>query len=276
MYRIALDAGHGLHTPGRRCQKQYDPAETREWQLNSRVAEKVEQLLRQYPDAQVKRMDDVTGAVDIPLAARVTMANTWKADLYISIHHNAGGGTGIISFCYGSGSAKSYSFRNLVYQHLIDATGNHGNRAEPLATANYYVIRHTTMPAVLLELGFMDHPEDIRQIITEDYADKCARGIVAAIVEYAGLQAPGQKPAASGWIQEADGRWWYRNPDGSYPADCWQLIGGRWYHFNTAGWMQTGHITVNGEDFWLCDRSGHDEGACMITDSRGVLRAWEV
>lgn len=276
MIKIALDAGHGLHTPGRRCLKQYDPAEKREWQLNSRVAQKVEQLLRQYPYVQVKRLDDVTGTADIPLAARVAAANTWKADLYISIHHNAGGGTGIISFCYGSGSAKSFSFRNLVYQRLIDATGNRGNRAEPLATANFYVIRHTAMPAVLLELGFMDNPSDIQQIITDDYADKCAQGIVAAIVEYAGLQAPEQQPVASGWTQEADGRWWYRNPDGSYPADCWQLIGGRWYHFDGAGWMQTGHITIGDEDFWLCDQPGHDEGACMITDSRGAFRVWEV
>lgn len=276
MFKIALDAGHGLHTPGRRCLKQYDLHETREWQLNSRVAQKVEQQLRQYPDVQVKRMDDVTGAIDIPLAARVALANTWKADLYISIHHNAGGGTGIISFCYGAGSAKSFSFRDLVYHRLIDSTGNYGNRAEPLATANFYVIRHTNMPAVLLELGFMDHPVDIQQITTDEYADNCAQGFVAAVAEYAGLQSAEQQSKPSGWIQEADGRWWYRNPDGSYPADSWQLIGGRWYHFDAVGWMQTGHVTIGSEEFWLCDKPGHDEGACMVTDSRGALLVWEV
>ena len=276
MYKIALDAGHGLHTPGRRCLKQFDPSETREWQLNSRIAEKVEQLLAQYPDAQVKRMDDATGAVDVPLADRVAVANTWKADLYISIHHNAGGGTGIVSFCYSAGSSASFLFRDLTYEHLIRTTGNRGNRAEPLATANFYVNKYTNMPSVLLELGFMDHPNDIMQIITDDYASKCARGIVAAIADFAGLHAAEQQPVASGWIREADGRWWYRNPDGSYPADCWQLIGGRWYYFDTAGWMQTGHVVIAGEEFYLCDKTGHEEGACMITDSRGALRVWEV
>lgn len=85
-----------------------------------------------------------------------------------------------------------------------------------------------------------------------------------------------QQSATTDWIKEADGRWWYRNADGSYPADCWQLISGRWYHFDPAGWMQTGHVTVGGEEFWLCDRPGHDEGACMITDGRGALRVWEI
>ena len=239
MYKIALDAGHGLYTPGRRCLKQYDPAETREWQLNSRVAQKVEQLLHQYQDVQTKRMDDTIGAVDVPLAARVSAANTWDADLYISIHHNAGGGTGIVSFCYGAGSSASFSFRDLVYKHLIRTTGNCGNRAEPLATANFYVIKNTAMPAVLLELGFMDHPADIQQIITDDYADKCAKGIVAAIADFAGLQSDPAIKNPSGWVQDATG-WHYYQSTGQMVRNAWhQNIDGNWYWFDGAGRMVT-------------------------------------
>ena len=38
MAKIAIDAGHGLYTEGKRCLKSLDPNETREWQLNERVA----------------------------------------------------------------------------------------------------------------------------------------------------------------------------------------------------------------------------------------------
>ena len=270
MYKIALDAGHGLHTPGRRCLKQYDSSETREWQLNSRVAERVEQLLERYSDAEVKRMDDTTGAADIPLAARVTAANAWKADLYISIHHNAGGGTGIVSFCYGAGSAASFSFRDLVYQRLIDSTGNRGNRAEPMTTADFYVIHHTRMPAVLLELGFMDNPVDIQKIVTDDYAKKCAMGIVAAIVEFAGLQTADQPEGK--WVQVADGRWrWYRYSDGWYPTKCWKVINGHKYYFDSDGYAVTGWQQIDGKRYHFEPTAGHPlECALYVTDENGA------
>ena len=294
MYKIALDAGHGLHTPGRRCLKQFDPSETREWQLNSRVAEKVGQLLAQYPDAQVKRMDDTTGAVGVPLADRVAVANDWGADLYISIHHNAGGGTGIVSFCYSGGSTASFLFRDLVYEHLIRTTGNRGNRAEPLATANFYVNKYTDMPSVLLELGFMDHPNDIMQIITDDYASKCAQGIVAAIVEFAGLQAPEQQPAA-GWRQEADG-WryylgntgqpvcdkWYQDSDGKWywfdgagrmVHDVWYKYNGHWYYLGSDGAMVRGLQTIDGKWYYL-DNDGKMavDPVTLTPDKDGALQ----
>ena len=39
--KIAIDAGHGLYTSGKRCLKKLDPNETREWTLNSRIATQV-------------------------------------------------------------------------------------------------------------------------------------------------------------------------------------------------------------------------------------------
>ena len=62
---IALDAGHYLYTPGRRCLKELDPAETREWVLNDRMAVHVARFLSAY-DCDVIRVDDsvVRPAVD--------------------------------------------------------------------------------------------------------------------------------------------------------------------------------------------------------------------
>ena len=45
------------------------------------------------------------------------------------------------------------------------------------------------------------------------------------------------------WAQTPEnGRWWYRNADGSYPANSWQQIGGKWYFFDAQGYMVTGWV----------------------------------
>ena len=50
MLKLALDAGHYRHTVGKRCLAELDPAQTREWVLNDRIARLVEQGLAEYAD----------------------------------------------------------------------------------------------------------------------------------------------------------------------------------------------------------------------------------
>ena len=70
---------------------------------------------------------------------------------------------------------------------LIAKTGLKGNRSKPTLTAGFYVLKHTKMPAVLLELGFMDSSTDVPIILTNAYAQKCARAIVEVLVKRGGL-----------------------------------------------------------------------------------------
>lgn len=87
--KIGIDAGHGLYTPGKRCAKQFDNNETREWVLNNRVATKVCNVLNSYDNIEAIRLDDTTGNTDIALNTRVRNANNMNFDLVVSIHHNA-------------------------------------------------------------------------------------------------------------------------------------------------------------------------------------------
>lgn len=69
----------------------------------------------------------------------------------------------------------------------------------------------------------------------------------------------GNTPQASGsgsWQQSADGRWWWRNADGSYPASAWMEINGQWYYFLADGYMATGWIELNGISYCLDPNSG--------------------
>ena len=192
MFKLALGAGHGFNTAGKRCMKVLDPNETPEWWLNDRIADKVEQMLDCYADVEVLRLDDSDdGKDDIALESRVKRANQWGATFYLSIHHNAGinggKGGGIVAYCYPSASKASFAWRDELYEALIERTGLRGNRADGKATANHKVTRETKMPAVLLELGFMDSATDVPIILTEEYADSCAKAIVKVIAEREGL-----------------------------------------------------------------------------------------
>jgi N-acetylmuramoyl-L-alanine amidase len=193
MFKICIDAGHGINTPGKRCLKAIDKNETREWWLNNRICEKVEKKLSAYDGYSLLRVDDTTGKTDVPLEDRVRKANEFGADFYLSVHHNAGinggSGGGIIAIIYTNASEKSKEYRKIIYDALIKETGLKGNRSTPLAEQNLYVCRKTTMPSVLVELGFMDSTTDVPIILTEKFADEAAEGLVKALVKIGNLKA---------------------------------------------------------------------------------------
>ena len=192
MIKIALTAGHYLHTAGKRCLKSLDPNETREWTLNDRIADKVEQLLQGYTGYELIRTDDTTGEKKLTVAARTAAANNWGADIYLSVHHNAGinGGTGggITAYAYNNALPESLEWQRALYEALIAATGLRGNRANPMPRAGFAELRDTKMPAVLLELGFMDSATDVPVILSEQYADQCAEAITKVLVERGQLE----------------------------------------------------------------------------------------
>ncbi len=189
MKTIAIDAGHGHYTAGKRCSKALDPLQTREHDLNDRVADRVEAYLAAY-DCRVLRTDDTTGAKDISLAARVKAANAAKADIFVSIHHNAGCGNtasgGTVVYHYGGTERAAQAVK--LYKHVINRTGLIGNRSRVVIKYGYYVLKKTNMPAFLLENGFMDSSTDVPIILTAEHADKTAQGIVAFLVETLSLK----------------------------------------------------------------------------------------
>lgn len=197
MFKIALNAGHYMGTPGKRCLASLDPNQTREWWLNDRIADKVQTLLQDYTGYALLRTDDTTGKKNVTLQARTDAANQFDADIYVSLHHNAGinGGTGggIVAYVYNRVDNETLSWQKAFYDALIAATGLKGNRSKPLAQSDLHECRETKMPAVLLELGFMDSATDVPVILSEKYADQCAGAIVGVLVQRGKLQKKPQK-----------------------------------------------------------------------------------
>lgn len=206
MFKIAIDAGHGLNTAGKRLPKKLDPNQTREWTLNSRVAGYIAEAATLYENVQTLRVDDPTGKKDISLSKRCKAANDWGADMYISCHHNAGiklgTGGGIVAFCYKTGT-KATEYRDEIYAACIAAGGLKGNRSNPTPEKGFYVLKRTKMPAVLTEYGFMDSRTDAPVILTDAYAKKVAYATIEAIAKVAGLKKKAQMPQ----LLEVDGKW---------------------------------------------------------------------
>ena len=185
MFKLALNAGHSMHTT-RGVPASVSPKNhPNEWWLNDRIADKVQMLLSAYEGVSVLRIDDTTGQKDLSLTERTDKANAWGADFYLAIHHNGGinGGTGggIVAYVYTKPQDASVAWQKALYDALIKKTGLKGNRATPLAQQNLHEVREPEMPSVLLELGFMDSKTDVPILLSEDYANRCAAAIVETI-----------------------------------------------------------------------------------------------
>lgn len=193
MFKLALDAGHGLYTAGKRCLKSLDTNETREWWLNNRICNKVQEKLADYDGIEVLRVDDTTGEVDVALANRCRTANNWKADFYLSIHHNAGigggvgGGFEVYRYIKLSANGETARKQGIIADELVKAGVSKGNRSSNIKTADFAVLRDTNMEAALIECAFMDSATDVPVLLTDDFAERVANACVNAIVIFGKL-----------------------------------------------------------------------------------------
>ncbi len=115
------------------------------------------------------------------LAARVYGANSWGADIFISLHANASdnpSASGQEAFVY-STSSPAYPLASDILTQLNFSTGLR-NRGVSVRT-NLYVLRRTAMPATLVELGFITNRGDADLMATRPdlFAEGVANGVLA-------------------------------------------------------------------------------------------------
>lgn len=195
MFKVAISAGHYLYTP-KQCDKSLDPKETREWVLNDRIADKLENLLAKYDGIAVLRLDDTNGKKSVSNEKRAQLANDWGADLYLAIHHNAANkvfnGGGIVAYIHSKNAKKGAAeWQKAFYDAAIKYTGLKGDRATPLAKAALYECGAPKSPAVLMELGFMNSTVDVPIILSEEFANNIAKAFTEVIVKRSGAVKKG-------------------------------------------------------------------------------------
>lgn len=184
MAKIALDAGHGLYTSGKQT-----PDGIKEWTLNDKVRDKVVKLLKLY-DVSIINVDNDEGVKDESLASRVNTYRKFGADAFVSIHHNAytgkwNGATGVEVYVDNNCTAADLKLANAIYTRLVKYTGLKGRGVKRL---NFAVINQNSIPAVLVEGGFMDGTSDYKVITSDSGQTAYAKAVAEGLVEFLGLK----------------------------------------------------------------------------------------
>ncbi|CRK80294.1 N-acetylmuramoyl-L-alanine amidase [Neobacillus massiliamazoniensis] len=186
--KIMLDAGHAGFgvTPGKRV----PDGSMYEWDFNAAVVKYMMEMLSNYEDVQVYRADDPTGKTDVPLQVRTDKANQLKVDLFFSNHANADGDTwsvanGVETYVWIRNNELSLKLARVVQANLVKATGL---RDRGVKTADFHVLRETTMTAVLVEHAFMSNRAEAEKLKSDEFRRLCASSNVESIVSVYGLK----------------------------------------------------------------------------------------
>lgn len=151
------------------------------------IALRTNQVLirRGFPTLMTRTTDAGAGDVPFPgtkvdLARRTDMANAAGAGLFVSIHENAlsEGATGTESYLFYVGDASSMALALAVHQEVII-----GLRLPDrgIKRAGFWVLKHTSMPSVLVEGAFLSNPNEAMLLAQPEtrqrFADSIARGV---------------------------------------------------------------------------------------------------
>lgn len=184
--KIFIDQGHNPQNPNAGAEANG----VREQDVTYVVGVELAALLRSNPFFEVRLSrnsptEQLGTSNTSSLATRVNAANSWGADYFISLHCNASVNTsasGSEVYVY-SDTSPAYPLGEDVLVGLHNATGlpNRGVRVNP----SLYVLRKTTMPALLVEMGYLTNPVDAELLSTDPQS--FARGIYNGMLTYFGL-----------------------------------------------------------------------------------------
>lgn len=178
---IVVDPGHGGSNPGAVA------FNTREADNNLAVALKLrDKLARAGAKVIMTRSTDRTVAPEgsslgEELQARVDIAEANHADIFVSVHSNSNPDpriAGAMTF-YPSGRSQSLALE--VQSALIESTNAVDKGVAP---ATFYVLRNTSMPSILVEMGFVTNEQEAKKLQDDSYRNSIAQGIYNGIVRY--------------------------------------------------------------------------------------------
>lgn len=188
--KIVIDPGHGGNDAGA-----IGPTGVMEKNVTLKVALELKKMLEaEGAEVIMTRETDRTvsdkgaKASDIEeLGARCEVANRAVADIFISIHADsftrpeARGTTG---YYYGkSTTGEGQKLADCIRRNLVEQLGTPSRGTQP---CNFYVVRHTDMPATLIELGFISNKDEEKLLASEEGVMKAAQGIFDGIEDYFG------------------------------------------------------------------------------------------
>lgn len=196
--KIVIDGGHGGTDPGG------SKNGLQEKNIALILSKYVQDFLNDHYTGHSIKLTR-TKDVFVELSERANIANRFNADVFLSCHVNAGGGTGFESFVYTVPGKAATALQNMVNVEALATAkkyglGAHGNDKK---RGNLAVVRETKMPAILTEICFIDS-KDANLLKKDAFLRDMAGAYARGIAKFVGLPAKKQtavkapsKPAAS-------------------------------------------------------------------------------
>ena len=182
---IVLDPGHGGSDPGGHV----DGAPINDAEVGYAVAVRLRTLLEQAGATVVMTREALPSNQKVFMTERIEMNNQLEPDIFVSIHGNKAG-TGVTKVT----GAETYTYNGKIYsqqylsvnlaEKICAGLKVSTNQKSVTKTKNLYVLRMNNHPAVLVECGYLDNPNDLKLLATEAYQQKLAEGIYQGVVEY--------------------------------------------------------------------------------------------
>ncbi len=192
--KIVVDPGHGGYDTG----ASYGGFEEKD--VNLVISEKLKQSLEEAGITVFLTRDNDSF---LSLAERVEITNSIKPDVFISIHGNALISSrvirGVETYYW---TSQSHKLAYFVHRSILN---NINIPDHFIRKAQFYVIRHTSVPAVLAELGFLSSRDDRKLLTDSTTQDKYAKALTEAILKFLDIDPDKkQKPEDKGQKKEND------------------------------------------------------------------------
>lgn len=187
IHTIVIDAGHG----GRDGGTVGVNSKVSESELNLTYAKKLASLCEQFGLKAVLTRKDMNGLYDenaqnkkkSEMERRKKIINESGADVMISIHMNSfplPSCKGAQVF-YAKGSDSGFNLAKSVQTNI---SGSFDSARDYVTVGDYFVLNTASMPAILVECGFLSNPEEEKLLVSEDYCEKFCYCILAGIISY--------------------------------------------------------------------------------------------
>ena len=187
--KITIDPGHGGSDSGA-----IGPTGVMEKSVTLRVAQELKRLLvaegatvYMTRDTDTEVSPKGADASDIEeLQARCDIPNQNGSDIFVSIHMDSftnGAAKGTTGYYYSLGSKRSRDLADKIRAGVIDQLGTQSRGTQ---SSNFYVVKHTDMPATLVEVAFISNPSEERLMNSEAGIKKAAQGIADGIADFFG------------------------------------------------------------------------------------------
>jgi len=180
---IILDAGHGGWDPGKTGTSGED-----EKQINLVVMGKLQQYLEQGGATVLitRATDEALGkSKREDMGERKKIANESQGDILVSIHQNAFPSSGVkgAQVFYHKSSEEGKKLAALV-QESLKTNVDSENKRQSKQNSDYYILRTTEIPAIIVECGFLSNPGEEKLLNDEAYQDKLAWAIYLGVLDY--------------------------------------------------------------------------------------------